>query len=366
MLRDRIPRSGFKRQISKGRGFTLVELLVVIAIIGILIALLLPAVQAAREAARRSQCLNHLKQTALALHNYHDVQKRFPPMAVPTNSPGGWNQVGGDFRSEYWSATWVTMILPMMEQSALADQYDSRLPSAAQPAVTGSPIATLQCPSDDNNDYVAVMTVGSISGARYAKGNIAANCGGGWCNENGGANGCNGSVSWGLRSPNKGLMSSRCDGVDQLRWGATLASVKDGTSNTIILAEVLTYPSNGDCRGCWANNMGASFSAYTRFTPDTDPDGVSTPNAPAETSTGSALEYRDCSVYCENNATGRQLRCSDCGGDGRGGVAARSYHPGGVNVAMGDGSGRFVSETIDKALYRNLLTIAGAETIGEF
>ena len=281
---DRIPHGGSMRRTSKGRGFTLVELLVVIAIIGILIALLLPAVQAAREAARRSQCLNNLKQTALALHNYHDVNKRFPPMAVPTNSPGGWNQVGGDFRSEFWSATWVTMILPMMEQSALADQYDPRLPSAAQPAVTGSPIPTLRCPSDDNSEHVAAMTVGNYSGARYAKGNIAANCGGGWCNENGGANGCNGSVSWGLRSPNKGLMSSRCDGVDQLRWGATMASVRDGTSNTIFLAEILTYPSNGDCRGCWASNMGASFSAYTRFTPRHRPGWCVYPECPGRDS----------------------------------------------------------------------------------
>jgi len=350
-------------------GFTLVELLVVIAIIGILIALLLPAVQAAREAARRSQCLNHMKQAALALQNYHDVQKRFPPMAVPVWSSGGYNAVGGDFRHELWSGTWVTMTLPYMEQSALYDAYDMALPSAAQRAITGTPIATLRCPSDPESEHIAEFNVGSYTDpndARYAKGNIAANCGGGWCNENGGANGCNGRVSWGDQASNKGLMSSRCDGADGLRWGATINTMKDGTTNTIVLAEILTVANNGDCRGCWASNMGASFSAYTRYTPDSGPEGISGPNAPAETSTGSALEYRDCPVYCDNGATGLQQRCSDCGGDGRGGIAARSYHPGGVNVSMGDASGRFVSETIDKVLYRGLLTIAGDETIGEF
>ena len=371
MLPNRIRRSRSSRGLRTSRfGFTLVELLVVIAIIGILIALLLPAVQAAREAARRSQCLNHMKQAALALQNYHDVQKRFPPMAVPVWNSGGYNAVGGDFRHELWSGTWVTMTLPYMEQSALYDNYDMSLPSAAQPAITGAPIATLRCPSDDDSQHIAAFDVGSYTGAnqaRYAKGNIAANCGGGWCNENGGDEGCNGRVPWGDQTRNKGLMSSRCDGVDGLRWGATIATMKDGTTNTVILAEILTYPSSGDCRGCWGSNMGASFSAYTYNRPMDGPEGISTPNAPAETSSGSVLGYRDCPVYCENTyATGQQVRCTDCGGDGRGGVAARSYHPGGVNVSMGDASGRFVSETIDKVLYRSLLTIAGEEMIGEF
>ena len=367
MLSNHIRRSRFLRGNRVSRtGFTLVELLVVIAIIGILIALLLPAVQAAREAARRSQCLNNMKQAALALQNYHDVQKRFPPMAIPVVSGTNFNAVGGDFRHELWSATWVTMILPYMEQSALYDNYNMSLPSAAQPAITGSPIATLRCPSDPDNEHVTAMTVGSIAGARYAKGNIAANCGGGWCNENDGADGCSGRVPWGDQATNKGLMSSRCAG-DCHRWGATISAIKDGTTNTIILAEILTFPGSGDCRGCWGNNMGASFSAFTYNRPSDGPEGISGPNAPAETSSGSVLGYRDCPVYCDqDNATGTQLRCTDCTGDSRGGVAARSYHPGGVNVSMGDASGRFVSETIDKVLYRSLLTIAGGETVSGF
>ena len=345
--------------VKRRSGFTLVELLVVIAIIGILIALLLPAVQAAREAARRSQCLNGQKQVALALHNYHDIFKRFPPGSIPRVG-SSWNEVGTDYRHVLWSGTWVTMILAQIEQQALYDGYDFALESRAQPAVTGMPIETLKCPSDPNNYHVS-----SIGSGRYAKGNVAANYGGGWANENGGNNGCSGAVGWASGSLNKGLMSSRCDPLtpEFARRGAEIAGIKDGTSNTLALSEILTQVSNGDCRGCWGNNMGAIFSAYTGFTPNNGPNGISTPNAPAETSSGAITNYADYSVYCDNNVRGVQLRCGDETNDGRGGVCARSYHPGGVNGAMADGSGQFISSTIHKEVYRAMLTIRGREAV---
>src|SRR5205809_5012802 len=100
--------------IRRPRGFTLIELLVVIAIISVLIALLLPAVQSAREAARRSQCVNNLKQIGLALHNYHDSVGVFPPGYVSAQSPGSNSITGGNDVGPGWA--WGSMILPQLEQ----------------------------------------------------------------------------------------------------------------------------------------------------------------------------------------------------------------------------------------------------------
>ena len=134
------------------KGFTLVELLVVIAIIGVLVALLLPAVQAAREAARRMQCGNNLKQLALALHNYHDTYKTFPPEAIWHGNPKGTTGSATTVRNY----TWIAMILPFIEQSPLHDQIDFRLPALLElnriqvgdtPAI-GITIPSLICPSD--------------------------------------------------------------------------------------------------------------------------------------------------------------------------------------------------------------------------
>ena len=137
----------------KHGAFTLVELLVVIAIIGILIALLLPAVQAAREAARRSQCTNQMKQIGLALQNYHDVQKTFPPVAIFGRQ--------GPFPQRSFHHTWLTAILPYLEQMPLYQSTNLRIPvltpganpfGAAQAvvgqAIVSTVVPTLLCPSD--------------------------------------------------------------------------------------------------------------------------------------------------------------------------------------------------------------------------
>lgn len=342
MLRHRIPRSGVKRRTPKAHGFTLVELLVVIAIIGILIALLLPAVQAAREAARRSQCTNNLKQIALALHNYHDSAKWFPPAAIYT----GTAYPSSSFRDGGYGATWVTMMLPFFEQSALYDQYNFDLPSdaPANAAVVGTDIAALRCPSTDPLPATDGNTGDTTSpNSTYAKGNYAARAGGLFSNENNVPNGWD-NKQWQGPFTYRPCRSTR------------MASILDGTSNTIFFSEILGQRSNGDCRGAWGRVACNTFSPHTRSSSDT---WIAGPNADTSASTN----LYDCPPYCASSS--EDPRCYDCGGDGTGGTAARSEHPGGVNCALGDGSVRFVSETIDRFIWRAALTIqAGDDSSG--
>lgn len=357
------------------RGFTLIELLVVIAIIAILIALLLPAVQQAREAARRTQCKNNLKQLALALHNYHDVYNQFP-LGGACNGGGTWNTCGSSFRHADWSTTWALALMPYVEQSALWSQWDSNLSSMAQSSsqggafnVTGTELSFMKCPSDGDTPPATGNNVGGRApGGPYAKGNYAANYGGGYAQENTGQNGTDGRPNW--AGPNLGPFHMR--GSANRRFGASFRDIRDGTSNTIALGEILKETSNGDMRGAWAHASGAIFSAYTGtirsnpFRPQDGDQGIATPNAPAESNTGARTAWADCPAYCGSGNGDKQIRCRDCGGDGRGGNAARSRHVGGAQFAMCDGGARFISENIDRQLYRGLLTIQGKEVLGEF
>src|SRR3954451_17377702 len=161
------------------RGFTLVELLVVIAIIGILVALLLPAIQAAREAARRSQCTTNLKNIALALQNYHDVHKEFPPAITlrDINDP-----ILND--SRLYKPSWAHLILPLLEEQALHDTFDFTV-KLTDPTVgsrnynaRGTELSVMLCPSDNgrNNRF-------ADSGGNWARGNYGYNAFEFWPNQ---------------------------------------------------------------------------------------------------------------------------------------------------------------------------------------
>ena len=298
------------RSRSRRRAFTLVELLVVIAIIGILVSLLLPAVQFAREAARRMSCTNNLKNLALAMQSYAGARKHLPPAAVYAGDPSDpasmrWARFDrtrdeylqfptSDFQDKGWGATWVTMLLPYIEQQAMWDKYDLKLPAGhpSNTPVVAMPLELLKCPS---TDYVSpAKQVDSYSG-EFAKGNYAVNTGGAFANASEGTYGWENKV---FRSPF----------AFRPTYGAEMADFTDGTSNTIILSEIIGVSFDDDVRGCWGRVGGAVFSLHVGNRTDCGASNlIATPNPSFKSNDC----FRDCPTYCHDDGSGR-YPCYEC------------------------------------------------------
>jgi prepilin-type N-terminal cleavage/methylation domain-containing protein/prepilin-type processing-associated H-X9-DG protein len=330
----------------KNRAFTLVELLVVIAIIGILVALLLPAIQAAREAARRAQCTNNLKQLGIAIHNYHDTYQQLP--------------VGN--HSCCWG-TWQMSILPFIEERQLGEMYTwmpkvvngvpqdffdytwayyAQDPSANPPVrnldVVKSRIATLTCPSD--TPRVSSGAAGITAGITYH--NYVANYG------NTNHAGTNNSVKSNpayieyLGGP---FLSYDSQPKDQKT--VKFRQIIDGLSKTLAFSETIQGEdgdsSHADLRGFTWWGWSAGFETYS--TPNAnDPDTLQQAN------------------YC--NSTGVNPPCDGASGPNIKKAGARSHHPGGVNVAMCDGSVQYTVDDVDLTVWRAASTTQGSEAYG--
>jgi prepilin-type N-terminal cleavage/methylation domain-containing protein/prepilin-type processing-associated H-X9-DG protein len=335
-----VPRS------SRRRGFTLVELLVVIAIIGILVALLLPAVQAAREAARRSECCNHLKQVGVALHNYVDQKKVLPigVVALPLSPPG----------PAMPGHTALAQLLPFLEQSNVHNVYnfETRNVAVANRPATSSPIPTYRCPSDNTAGRKAVFKLGSDT--ELTRSNLAVCFGSNTCVAN--ANGRNIALD-----PIRTGVDTNTDGAFRLDESRSLADFIDGTSCTAVASEILAGqddridPTAGDMvydvRGLWMMQM-IGASSYTHR---------NTPNAQV----GDALFVGMGAFFCVSRP---RAPCDNTAGVvwDRYHAAARSNHPDGVNVAFGDGHVTFVSDNIDLMVWRCLGAINDGTPVSGF
>jgi len=330
------------------RGFTLVELLVVIAIIGMLIALLLPAVQAAREAARRTECTNKLKQISLAAHNYHDSAKSFPGGIVmgwwfPGRTPPG------------RGISLFVHLLPCLEMGNLYDQWDFSDPDLAFTGLGGGLNSTsargpsLLCPSDPESENPLHYTQ-AVQGHLFDRYITVTNYAG-----NGGTRSYHPDSGY-LQTDGIFFMVGKHSEPQPNQQPVRLADLTDGTSQTILFGERSRWAPNYDTFSAqgwdwnfrmYGNWCGASRGALAHVTLSSySPINYRLPfdYAHRALATPPAASAADFKYYID-------LRVCAYG----------SNHPGGANLAMADGSVRFVAETIPLLVLRALSTRAGGE-----
>ncbi len=314
---------------SRRLGFTLVELLVVIAIIGILVGLLLPAVQAAREAARRMQCTNNLKQIALALHNYESAMKRFPQETYYNQRADG----------SFFYGSWIPQILPFFEQSALANLYDHNSsffePNNRQAIETK--LQLFECPASPGGTQLTKKLR-----MRLSSGWVIQEDRGAFTADYAGQRGIN-AATYRIYVP--GGTSPANEGIFTQEKGATIASIADGTSNTIIIHESAgranwlrrdrtqrTLVSNPPEFGGWFDYWAGPCAGWMYGFED---NGLTT------------LGPRFI------NASNKWAN-------------PFSFHVGGVNIALADGSVRSLSDTMNNVTFIGLTTLNSGEVLQEF
>jgi prepilin-type N-terminal cleavage/methylation domain-containing protein/prepilin-type processing-associated H-X9-DG protein len=340
--------------------FTLVELLVVIAIIGILIALLLPAVQAARESARRSQCLNNLKQFGLAMHNYENINRRFPPgqINLDANDNDFINNNPTSIPANYYQWGQHVHLLPYFEQGNLSDKIDTDLDptpgGVPNVDITAAKLPFTVCPSDALQN----VTQGAVN---HAKNTYRGNAGNLATNFNNNVNRINNGVF---------IMFNRVPfrfRKDNTKWGVTAADILDGTSNTAAFSEralgdqrVNQITPLSDWFAFSATPSGNAWSANGTINYRTACEGTTPGTGATAQDSDSGQRWFNGNYQTGNYnhvmpPNGRSCAGLDNNGDVSGNehscTPPTSYHKGGVNLAFCDGSVRFVRETVSTTVW---------------
>ena len=339
--------------------FTLIELLVVIAIIGVLIALLLPAVQKVREAANRTSCKNNLKQLGLALHNYESAAKRFPP-AFRGNDGASPAFAGLPAYFFSWSA--FAQLNPYLEQTNIYNAMDLTQPIYLPPNFNISPtnqfavqqiVPIFLCPSDRKEPVSVAYGEPVIGPTNYAV-----------CIGTGTTNGGPPFGSpWGS------------DGMFRAKQPTKIADVKDGLSHTAAISESLLGDGPENAFGAIPEDPQVVY-AYTGFgTPLNDANCASANLWNVENRRGFMWASGEIRCASYNHYYTPNAKIYDCvsndltPGEGMftaiGFRAARSRHPGGVNLLLGDGSVQFITDAVDLTTWRALATRAGGEIVKE-
>lgn len=341
-----------RRNSNRRRGFTLIELLVVIAIIAILVALLLPAVQQAREAARRTQCKNNLKQLGLAMHNYHDVSLAFPMGWINDYShyrPATGSDIDGHFGMDVEDAgqwAWSAYILPYIDQAPafnVLNVSNRRAAFTVAAAATDNevlrilttPMNAFRCPSDvgpDVNSEVERQVTDEAGGnaLQIALSNYVAS---------------NRGIAFGSTT----VQSDSSDANIGIFFGDSktrIRDVTDGTSNTLLVGErAWTYQGS--------NGFVESWAALTFM-------------AGGETTGSGSCVGSNCGFGDAVATTSIGINPDNVDSETRPRVTYSSNHTGGAQFALADGSVRFLSENMDLQTLANLGAMRDGQVIGEF